>query len=357
MQQRVKTEFRQRAPRAVFVLFFAVLLASCSSRDLGARKLENYVSRLSNASDVPISNAAFTDAAFTYKKTPSIAKPPGVAPAPANEDVDTLSIIDFLALSGCELQANIAKRNTTMGRSASASQQLIFDLEFIRLAPACIDKLRAEDEGAIADLLATSLNPRSDRLVFTIAAAILGGTEWREFWRIPELLGDYPTSASGDSAQTLWELSERIKRFLEGNWSTADEDLEPLLAQLRIAAGGQLLRAALLQEQGLTQANQILATASKAGTYCSGGRSSEAGTISKTIVAKYFAGDVQTWSSAVSQRHYEIQTPVAEIEAMLAEALTRNYIAWAKERDRQLNALFSAPRKHVSLIQTALDNC
>ena len=85
-----------------------------------------------------------------------------MALAPAREDTDTLSIIDFLALSGCELQANIAKRNTTMGRSASASQQLIFDLEFIRLAPDCIEKLHADDEGAIADLLETNLNQRSD---------------------------------------------------------------------------------------------------------------------------------------------------------------------------------------------------
>ncbi|REJ68558.1 MAG: DUF3080 family protein [Proteobacteria bacterium] len=280
-----------------------------------------------------------------------------MTPPPASENVDTLSIIDFLALSGCELQANIAKRNTTMGRSASPSQQLIFDLEFIRLAPDCIEKLRAEDEGSIADQLTTVLTQREGGLVYTIAQAILGGEEWRAFWRAPESLGDYPTSTSGDSAQALWELSQRIKRFLESNWSPADEDLEPLLARLRIDAGGQLLGAAILQQQGLGQANHILATASAAGKYCSGERLSEAGTISKTIVAKYFAGDVQTWSSAVSQRHYEIQTPVAEIEQSLAEALTDPYIAWAETRDSHLDALFSAPRQHVSIVQSALDNC
>lgn len=338
---------RRLAGRAVTLLFLTLLLASCSSSELGADKLENYVSRLSNVSEIPIPGITIAN----------VAKPPAVALPPTREGTDTLSIIDFLALSGCELQANIAKRNTTMGRAASASQQLIFDLEFIRLAPDCIEKLRAEDEGAIADLLATNLSQRSDGLIYTIARAILGGEEWRAFWRAPELLGDYPTNTSGDSAQTLWELSQRIKRFLKGNWSSADEDLEPLLAQLRIDAGGQLLSAAMLQEQGLTQANQILTTASEAGKYCSGARQSEAGTISKTIVAKYFAGDVQGWSSAVSQRHYEIQTPVAEIEQSLAAALTDPYIGWAKTRDKHLNALFSAPRQHVSVVQSALDNC
>lgn len=343
----MKTGFRRLGNRAVTLLFSTLLLASCSPSELGAGKLENYVSRLSNVSETSIPSITIA----------GVAKPPAVALLPRREDSDTLSIIDFLALSGCELQANIAKRNTTMGRSASASQQLIFDLEFIRLAPDCIEKLRAEDESAIADLLETSLSQRSDDLVFTIARAILGGEEWRAFWRPPELLGDYPTNTSGDSAQTLWELSQRIKRFLQGSWSPADEDLEPLLARLRIDAGGQLLSAAKLQMRGLAQANQILIIASEAGKYCSGARQSEAGTISKTIVAKYFAGDVQGWSSAVSQRHYEIQTPVAEIEQSLAKALSDSYIAWAETRDSHLNALFSAPRQHVSVVQSALDNC
>ena len=343
----MKSGLRRLGSRAVTLLFSTLLLASCSPSELGAGKLENYVSRLSNVSEIRIPIAAIA----------SVAKPPVVALPPRGEDNDTLSIIDFLALSGCELQANIAKRNTTMGRSASASQQLIFDLEFIRLAPDCIEKLRAEDEGAIADLLERSLSQRSDGLVYTIAEATLGGEEWRAFWRPPELLGDYPNNTSGDSAQTLWELSQRIKRFLEGNWSLEDEDLEPLLARLRVDAGGQLLSAAILQEHRLAQANQILITASEAGKYCSGARQSEAGTISKTIVAKYFAGDVQGWSSAVSQRHYEIQTPVAEIEQSLAEALTDPYIAWADIRDSHLDALFSAPRQHVSVVQSVLDNC
>ena len=339
--------FRRLASRAVALLLPTILLGSCSSSELGAGKLENYVSRLSNVSEIPI--PSITRASLT--------KPPAVAIPPTRKDTDTLSIIDFLALSGCELQANIAKRNTTMGRSASASQQLIFDLEFIRLAPECIEKLRAEDEGAIADLLEANLSQRSDRLVYTIARAILGGEEWRAFWRAPELLGDYPINTSGDSAQALWELSQRIKRFLKGNWSSADEDLEPLLARLRIDAGGQLLSAAILQKQGLTQANQILITASEAGKYCSGARQSEAGTISKTIVAKYFAGDVQGWSSAVSQRHYEIQPALIALESHLTSTLPQRYLDWVAQRDALLHRLYAATREHVAVIKKTVNAC
>lgn len=343
----MRERFRQLTHRAATILVLVSFVTSCSPSELGASKLDNYISRLSNAAELPI------PAVIGLR----ITKPPVIAPPPAGEDADTLSLIDFLALSGCELQANIAKRNTTMGRNASASQRLIFDLEFIRLAPTCIDKLRAEDEEDIVDLLEISLAKRNELLVYTVAQAILGGTEWREFWRAPELLNDYPANTSGDAAQSLWELSQRIKRFLNGNWSPADEALEPLLATLRVDAGGQLLRAAMIQEQALTQANQILTTSKEAGKYCAGERQSQTGTISKTIVAKYFAGDVQVWSSAVSQRHYEIQAPLAAIEKSLATALTDSYIAWTEERDRQLNALFSEPRQHVSIVQAALETC
>ena len=343
----MKKALRGLARRAITTLTVVPLLVSCSSSELGGSKLDNYVSRLSNASGLPVPK----------KVALSMTKPPMVAPPPVSKDVDTLSLIDFLALSGCELQANIAKRNTTMGRSASASQQLILDLEFIRLAPKCIDKLQLDGEDDIARLLSQGLMQRREQLTYTLAQAILGGTEWREFWRTPQLLGDYPVNTSGDAAQSLWELSQRTKRFLSGDWSSTDEALEPLLSTLRVDAGGRLLRAAIIQDQALTQANQILITAKDVGKYCSGKRLSEAGTISKTIVAKYFAGDVQVWSSAVSQRHYEIQGAVADIETTLAKALSGSYTNWAQARDKQLNALFSAPRQHVSVVQAALDNC
>ena len=306
---------RRLARRAVTLLFHTLLLTSCSPSELGADKLENYVSRLSNVSEIPIPIAT------PITTIASVTKPPAVALAPAREDTDTLSIIDFLALSGCELQANIAKRNTPWDEVPQPLSNLFSIWNSSVWHPDCIEKLHADDEGAIADLLETNLNQRSDGLVYTIAQAILGGEEWRAFWRAPEFLGDYPTNTSGDSAQTLWELSQRIKRFLEGNWSSADEDLEPLLARYALTRG-PIGQRGNTSEQGLAQANEILITASEAGKYCSGVRQSEAGIISKTIVAKYFAGDVQDWSSAVSQRHYEIQTPVAEIEQSLAEALT-----------------------------------
>ena len=244
----MKCSLRQITARAVVALTASAVLASCSPTEVGVSKLDNYVKRLSTASKTPVSDVA----------SARITKPPGIDELPGEDDADTLTLIDFLALSGCKLQANIAKRNTTMGRNASVSQRLIFDLEFIRLAPACIDKLRSDEDHEIANLLEVSLVSRTESLVHTLARGVLGGSEWREFWRIPDSLGEYPLQSSGDTAQSLWELSQRVKRFLDGTWSPSDEDLEPLLAKVRVNAGGQLLRAAMIQARGLTEANRIL---------------------------------------------------------------------------------------------------
>ena len=171
------------------------------------------------------------------------------------------------------------------------------------------------------------------------------------------LLGSYPEPASGDSAQALWELSERVQRFLAHNWSAADEDLEPLLSDIRANSGGQLLAAAALQSGYLEYANDVLRRADNEGIYCKSKAITEAGTITKTVVAKYFASDVQRWSAQVSQRHYEIQSALIALESQLTATLPQQYLDWITERDALLHGLYAAPRKHVAVIKKTVNAC
>ncbi|MEC7096314.1 MAG: DUF3080 family protein, partial [Pseudomonadota bacterium] len=267
------------------------------------------------------------------------------------------SLIDFMSLSDCELQANIAKRNTSMGRTASASQRLILDLEFLRLAPACVTLMEEKEENSVANTLRENVELRRANLPTRVFAATIGGPEWQTFWDQPLLLGSYPESASGDSAQALWELSERVQRFLDHSWSAADEDLEPLLSSIRANSGGQLLAAAALQSGYLEHANDVLRSASKEGIYCRNEAITEAGTITKTVVAKYFAADVQRWSAQVSQRHYEIQSALIALESHLTSTLPPRYLDWVTERDALLHRLYAATREHVAVIKKTVNAC
>jgi hypothetical protein len=332
-------------------LIASLVISSCAEREVGAAKLANYVERLSTAADVEI---GIVERGQNLLQRVDLSSDLDAAPLAAT---GTLSLIDFLSLSGCELQTNIAKRNTSMGRTASASQRLILDLEFLRLAPACVTLMEEKEEYSVANTLRENIELRRTNLPIRIFSAILAGPEWRKFWEQPMLLGSYPASASGDSAQALWELSERVQRFLEHNWSAADEDLEPLLSSIRANSGGQLLAAAALQSGYLQYANDVLRSAGNEGIYCKSEAITEAGTITKTVVAKYFASDVQRWSAQVSQRHYEIQSALIALESHLTSTLPPRYVDWVTQRDALLNGLYAAPRKHVAVIKKTLNAC
>jgi hypothetical protein len=332
-------------------LIASLVISSCAEREVGAAKLANYVERLSTAADVEI---GIVERGQNLLQRVDLSSDLDAAPLAAT---GTLSLIDFLSLSGCELQANIAKRNTSMGKTASASQRLILDLEFLRLAPACVTLLEEKEENSVADTLRENIELRRANLPKRIFAATLAGPEWRKFWEQPMSLGSYPESASGDSAQALWELSERVQRFLDHSWSAADEDLEPLLSSMRANSGGQLLAAAALQSGHLKRSNEILRRASEKGTYCRNETITEAGTITKTVVAKYFATDVQRWSANVSHRHYEIQSALIALESHLTSTLPPRYLDWVTERDALLHRLYAATREHVAVIKKTVNAC
>ena len=332
-------------------LIATVGLSSCAEREVGAAKLTNYVERLSTVADLDIGIVE-----RDQNRSQRVDLPSNLDTASLTA-TGSLSLIDFLSLSGCELQANIAKRNTSMGRTASVSQRLILDLEFLRLAPACVTLMEEKEENSVADTLRENIELRRANLPLRIFAATLAGPEWRKFWDQPMSLGSYPESASGDSAQALWELSERVERFLNHSWSAADEDLEPLLSSIRANSGGQLLAAAALQSAYLEHANDVLVSASNEGIYCRKETITEAGTITKTVVAKYFAADVQRWSAQVSQRHYEIQSALIALESHLTSTLPPQYLDWVTERDALLHRLYAATRAHVAVIKKTVNAC
>ena len=217
--------------------------------------------------------------------------------------------------------------------------------------------MEEKEEDSVARTLRENIELRRTNLPLRIFSAIIAGPEWRKFWEQPMLLGSYPESASGDSAQALWELSERVQRFLAHNWSATDEDLEPLLSDIRANSGGQLLAAAALQSGYLEYANDVLRRADNEGIYCKSKAITEAGTITKTVVAKYFASDVQRWSAQVSQRHYEIQSALIALESQLTATLPQQYLDWITERDALLHGLYAAPRKHVAVIKKTVNAC
>ena len=60
--------------------------------------------------------------------------------------VTSIDLLDFLALSPCELQLIVARRNSALGKVALESQNLINDVLFLNTAEQCLDRLSPNDK-------------------------------------------------------------------------------------------------------------------------------------------------------------------------------------------------------------------
>ena len=330
----------------VAIFSVATLLAGCSDTSLGEGLLDNYIDRLSNtlSADKP--------------DRPTI-EPPRIVEfeiAPIPIETQSIGLIDLLSVTDCELKVNIARRNTLLAKNASPSQQLLLDLEFLRLAPACIDTLRSSGDDKLAEIINEARELRDQQLPARIFNAIMAGPEWQALWSVPLYLGNYPEQSSDDEAQALNALAHRIERWLSGNWDSDDERIELTLSELRTDAGGSLLLAATTQQAYLAQASKLL-EATPRDELCRHGEATEASIVLNTVITKYFAGEFQGWLSAVNQRHYALLRGVESIESSLNDVLTNEYRKWQATREVTTEYLFTAPRSHVAAIKATQGPC
>lgn len=324
----------------------ASLLAGCGSTPLGESLLVNYIERLSNTLSVD-------------KPARPAIDPPRIVEfeiAPIPIETQSIGLIDLLSVTDCELKINIARRNTLLAKSASPSQQLLLDLEFLRLAPACIDSLKSSGDDKLAEIIKEARELRDQQLPARIFNAVIADLEWQALWSVPLSLGNYPEQSSDDEAQALNALAHRIERWLSGNWDREDEMIELVLSELRTGAGGSLLLAASTQQAFLAQASKLL-EATPREELCRRGEATQTSVVLNTVIQKYFAGEVQGWLSTVNQRHYALLREVESIESSLNDVLTNEYREWQSTREVTTEYLFSAPRSHVAAIKATQGPC
>ena len=322
----------------------AVLLG-CSEPSKGPSLLEDYTVRLGRALDTSgieaplIAPPRINDADLAALSVPS----------------SDLGMLDFLALSGCELQVNIGRRNSSLGRHASASQQLLLDVEFLALAPQCIASIK-DEQPDLAQTLEAAQRSKQQQLPTRLYNAILAGPEYRQFWSLPRELGNYPDQTAGDVVDSLERLLQISGDWLEGNYRL-DYPLELDLSVLRQGDGGDLLLAAAAQARELAVASGLLEQRLAARPLCPGGRKTEAAQITETVILKYFTQDVQGWLAQLNRRQQQLLTPIQALETMLDGVLPSNYRHWQGLRNQLLDGLSTRPKAHISSIKKALAGC
>jgi len=336
----------QRKPGWLTAAWCLLLLTACGG-DPHQVALEDYRSRLGRALDTPVVAPAPTQ---TVRKPRSAALQQTV-------DSGNLGTLDFLALTGCEVQITIGKRNSSLGRLASASQRLLLDLEFLRLAPDCIAFKRTQGNATLADTLENAWQLKQQQLPALIYNATLAGPEFRALWAPPDSLSGYPGNTSSEVPAALTALREQAARWLAGDYRADNRGFEILLSDVARGDGGALLLALERQGSELSAASAMAAARRQSGPVCLRGRPSPQGRILDNVVRKFFIGAVQTQAAALNRRYHQLLEPIHALESDLDAAHAAAFRVWRDAREERLRTLLAAPAEHVASVQPLLQQC
>jgi hypothetical protein len=267
-----------------------------------------------------------------------------------------LDALDFLDLRGCDLQVTVGKANSSLGRMARDSQRLLLDLEYLRLAPACVERLRGEGEQGLADQLQSEWERKRTQLPARIFNATLANSEFRDLWK-PTALAGYPTSAGSTPITALESINTLATRWLAGDYRADNEAFELLLYDVSLGDAGTLWRALGHQGAWLDQADRLVNARLERGPLCTPNRRPEAADIVPNVVRKFFIAGIQPRAAELGQRYHALLPPVQALEQQLDAVLPGDYRSWRDERDAALSHMADGPRRHAQRIQALLDSC
>ena len=320
------------------------LLAGCGG-DAADQRFDEYQLRMSRVLEVepPLPQEL---AVPSYPQARALQRP--VARA-------SIGMLDLLALGDCELHTLVAERNSSLGKLAGASTRLIYELDFLRLAPKCIEVL-ANEEAELREQLRAVVNAKREQLPRTIWEAFLGSAEYRSFWRRPIALADYPQAQAYAADDALVVLFDAAKRWLGGDYNAASSEIEAQLQALLSGDGGYLLLSLTKQAQGLEVVNTMIAERLSGQALCVGQQSLKA-TALNNVVGRFFIDDIQAWSADVQSRLYTLLPRVQALELLLAAGEVEAFRDWRQQRDLQLEDMSQAPKEHVETLYPLMKQC
>jgi hypothetical protein len=339
----MKTSPFQRLLLTISLAISLSQLTGCQG-DPAEQRLDNYLHRLSNTLDIEPLTAA-TGAVITSPPKSLISFPR-----------QTINFLELFDLTDCELHTLIAQRNSSIGKLATYSQRLIYELNFLTLAEQCLPLLRSEQPD-LASTLDRVIAIKRQQLPLQIWQATLGATEWKQFWQPPLQLADYPAQTSSEVITALDALSSMIRQWLSGNYQVDGKQLESQLAIIAKGDGGQLLAAWRLLSTKLNPATETLHWLAEHKPLCLPKMNHQRGKVLDTVMRKFFIAEVQDWAARIDQRHYMLMPAVQKLESSLPEALPESYRQWQQQRDRQFAHYRLAPREHAKALHRVLRQC
>ena len=254
--------FPRLEPGHLCAALLLALMSGCTGHDEGEAKLIEYQRALAEALDQP---------------APPRADPRNIGAFPERgerlfEVAETREgILNVYALRECQITSLVAARNNQLGRVAPPSQQWIYELELWRRLHTC---WHSDAPSALSDAnrrrLEQLTHTKTEQLPQVSWNSLFDSEEWvRNFSRASSPLAPGDTQGIEAQFMALAWLHEATLNQFNLQWNHDSATLEGHLKSLRSRPlTAELLRALLLAEQRLNEANQLLADAQATETSC-----------------------------------------------------------------------------------------
>lgn len=329
---------RSQKPRVVVLSFLLIGLSACS---LNNSLLEEYTTRLARTLDVD---------------RPEVSR--GELPVmPRQRDLRmtateaSIDLLDFLALGDCELQSVVAEKNSSLGRVATPLSNLIYELRFLSLAEICAEQI-STNEPELAEQLAEVVGVKTEELPAVIFSALLGGEEFRAFWRLGT---DIVIDAEVITA--MRGLNSSVEQWLSGHYEVDQEKLVEQLQVIEEGQGGDYLRYWFDLERYLIVADQIVDARMSERPLCFENMKTGPAKIFRNVVMQFFIGGVQKEVAVVSRGSFDLYREVDELEAKLSAVLPQAYLTWQSTRRSIVTNGSESMSRHVKSLETPMMQC
>jgi len=260
----------------------------------------------------------------------------------------TIDIVDLWRLRQCELHFVIAERNSNLGKLAGASQQLLFELRFLALAPDCIPI--ASEYPELKKTLEATVANKQTQLPSSIAHAVLHSREWQNYWQIP--INDQATDGSAGT-HLAGKLDSLSKQWLSGDYSNIAQ-VEHVLGELyRSNAGGWLTQRMQSYLTGLRAANSLLMNATLP---CVGSGTTYSKRRMRGVIEQHFGRRIQAHYAPYYAQFSQLLLSTNNLEHRL-EITSPRYYQWRSERNALLNEIKAAAIRHSKLANRVLAMC
>lgn len=347
------------------VILSCVLLSACSA---GVQDtLSDYEARLARSLQVSAAEVV-SDPTLSPQLSPQLSSQLSshLAPLPGRRELAldepelSIDMLDFLALSSCELGRVLGAGNSSLGKLAQPSQRMHYQRDVLLSAPACLQQLESDDP-ELASELSQLLDMKYDARMRYWWNAWFASDEWRAFQSGSE--GLLPLPGTDESTllaaqQALDYLLRQGESWQAGELAYSSSEMEAQQQQLLATAalGRWRLSNKALAQLSLRSAGLLSLRLSER-PLCPAGRKTPQADIVQTVFHKYYAGVIQPYLSATDRFGAQMLDTLLAIGTLSDGLSPEGWQDLMNQLVEERRQMLAAHQQHVLAWQAILAQC